>query len=65
MPETTPVDQMTTSELGGCMEHTRWLLQRKHLLPRDLQAQLDSWLAAMQAELEDRAAQEARTRHPS
>lgn len=65
MSETTPVGQMTTSELGGCMEHTRWLLQRKHLLPRELHAQLDSWLAAMQAEREDRAAQEAKSRRPS
>ena len=64
MPETTPVDQMTTSELSGCMEHAQWLLQRKHLLPRDLRAPLNSWLTAMQAERDDRAAQEARTRHP-
>lgn len=62
MPDTTPVGQMTTGELAGCMEHTRWLLQRRHLLPRELRDPLETWLAAMQAEQDDRAAQEAISR---
>jgi HPt (histidine-containing phosphotransfer) domain-containing protein len=62
MSDTTPVGQMTTGELGGCLEHARWLLQRRQLLPGELFAQLEAWVARMQAELDDRAAQEADSR---
>jgi hypothetical protein len=53
-----PLSQMTTSEIDGCLEHARWLLDRKHLMPGELARKLDTWRVDMVAEAEDRAARE-------
>ena len=53
-----PLGQMTTSELDGCLEHAVWLLDRRHLMPKDLVVKLDTWRVDLVAEVEDRAERE-------
>jgi hypothetical protein len=57
-----PLGQMTTTELDGCLERARWLLDRKHLMPRELVLKLDTWRVDMVAEAEDRAERDQKSR---
>jgi hypothetical protein len=57
-----PLGQMTTSELNGCLERAVWLLDRQHLMPRELAQKLDTWRVDMVAEIEDRAEREQASR---
>jgi hypothetical protein len=54
--------QMTTSEIDGCLEHAKWLLDKRHLLPGDLALKLDTFRVDLVAEQEDRAAREQASR---
>ena len=53
-----PLGQMTSSELAGCLEHAVWLLDRRHLMPKDLVVKLDTWRVDLVVEREDRATRE-------
>ena len=57
-----PLGQMTTTQLDGCLEHARWLLDRKHLMPRELGQKLDTWRVDMVAEVEERAERDQKSR---
>jgi hypothetical protein len=53
---------MTSSELAECLERAVWLLDRRHLMPRDLVTKLDTWHADLVAETEDRVERERTSR---
>jgi hypothetical protein len=51
----TPLGQLTTSELNGLVRHTSALAAMRQALPNDLYIKLDTYLADLRAEQEDRA----------
>ena len=50
-----PTGQLTTSELNGLTGHVSALTAMRRALPGDLYVKLDTYLADLQAEQEDRA----------
>jgi hypothetical protein len=58
----TPISQLTTSELNGLVGHASALTAMREALPGDLFTKLDTYLADLQAEQEDRVSVDLESR---